>query len=142
MIKAQDTEVRVLGLQLTYRELKYYLKTLLIKLTNMIINAYVINGRHAGFYMRIKHSPTIKLKIKKEAQISLGEAEEGVVRIGDKIEYKECFRAIDGRSVLYSASGESRDFDFVRQFLVPSYPIDFSSHLKATRAKKEQNKQF
>lgn len=87
------------------------------------ITAIIINGRHGGQLHMIEYSPTIKLPIIKEAQISMGEAYDKSVRIGDTEEYKECFRSVDKRCVLYSSNGLWEDIKYSAMQFKQTYPI-------------------
>jgi len=91
-------------------------------MTDEPIKALIINGRHGGTRLDIAYCPTIKLPITDKSQISIGEHEDGSVRLDDMIEYHEAFRSIDGRMVLYSTNGASSDIqiNFDR-----TYPIRF-----------------
>lgn len=89
----------------------------------MKINAVIINGRHGGQVLSIEYSPRIKLPITNEEQISIGEDYDKSVRIGDKVEYKECFRGIGKRWVLYSTNGEDEDINYILGYFKQTYPI-------------------
>ncbi len=74
------------------------------------IQAIVIDGFHKGHSMRIEYYPTLKLLKPKIIRVDYccdGEARPETET--DFIEYKECFRAVDQKVVLYSTKGESID---------------------------------
>ncbi len=91
----------------------------------MKITAIIINGRHGGFiYPGFEYSPTIRLPIDNENQISMGEEYDKSVRINDLIEYEECFRSVDKRCVLYSEKGRWEEIKYnVLEKFTPTYPI-------------------
>ena len=91
----------------------------------MKITAIIINGRHGGFlYPNFEYSPTIKLPITKESQISMGEKYDNSVRLKDEIEYQECFRSVDKNCVMYSTDGRWQDIKYaVLEKLDQTYPI-------------------
>lgn len=86
----------------------------------MKITAIIINGRHGGtFYNDFEYSPTIKLPITHENQISMGEKYDNSVRLNDNITYEECFRSVDKQCVMYSERGrwqEIKDGVFFNNF--------------------------
>lgn len=94
----------------------------------MRITAIIIDGRHGGFiYPNFEYSPTIKLPINNENQISMGEEYDNSVRIGDEITYKECFRSVDKNCVMYSTNGRWEDIKYaVLSKLDQTYPIRLS----------------
>jgi hypothetical protein len=89
----------------------------------MKIQAIVINGRHGGTTLMMEYSPTLKLPIDREDMISIGEQHDNSVRMGDEIEYKECFRSVDKRCVLYSTSGNSDDINYIVYKIMQTYPL-------------------
>ncbi len=89
----------------------------------MKIDAIIIDGRHGGLLMSIEYKPTIKLPITNKDQISLGESYDNNVRIGDEIEYKECFRSVDKTTVLYSRDGKGYDVRYILSKFSPTYPV-------------------
>lgn len=91
----------------------------------MEIIAIIIDGRHGGLmYPCFDYSPTIKLPIAHENQISIGEDYDKSVRIGDEITYTECFRSVDKKCVLYSTNGHWDDIKYaVLSKLEQTYPI-------------------
>ncbi len=92
----------------------------------MKIVAVIMNGRHGGFiYPNFDYCPKIKMPITSEEQISLGESHDRSVRIGDEIEYRECFRSVDKGCVLYSTNGVWEDIkDNVLSKFDQTYPIN------------------
>jgi hypothetical protein len=90
------------------------------------ITAIIINGRHGGFmYPNFEYSPTIKLPITLESQISMGESYDNSVRINDNITYHECFRSVDKKCVLYSENGRWEEIKYaVLSKLKQTYPIN------------------
>lgn len=77
-------------------------------LEGMIITAVVIDGFHAGHTMAIEYYPTLKLLKPKVVRIDYCcPGYDDFIEPVDTIEYKECFRAIDKKMVLYSEKGES-----------------------------------
>lgn len=91
----------------------------------MKITAIIINGRHGGFiYPNFEYYPTIKLPITQESQISMGESYDNSVRLKDEIEYKECFRSVDKKCVMYSERGLWEEIKYaVLSKLDQTYPI-------------------
>ncbi len=91
----------------------------------MKITAIIIDGRHGGFvYPSFDYSPTIKVPITQETQISMGEKWDNSVKLQDEIEYKECFRSVDKNCVLYSTHGRWEDIKYaVLSKLDQTYPI-------------------
>ena len=108
----------------------------------MKITAIILNGRHGGFlYHDMDYAPTIKLPIKEESQISIGEQYDKSVRIGDFIEYKECFRSVDKGAVIYSEDGRWAEIKHVLHEFDQTYPIRLSKiadiiHKENKRAQK------
>jgi len=94
----------------------------------MKVTAIIINGRHGGFfYPNFEYAPTIKLPITQESQISMGEKYDKSIRIGDNIEYKECFRSVDRECVMYSEDGRWHEIKYaVAQKLDQTYPVRLS----------------
>ena len=92
----------------------------------MNITAIIIDGRHGGLLFIKSYSPVIRLPIETESQISMGEKYDNSVRIGDEIEYKECFRSVDKKCVLYSTNGcwDSIEYALLERFR-QTYPIKF-----------------
>ena len=82
-----------------------------------------MNGRHGGQVLHIEYNPTIKLPIQDKNQISMGEKEDKSVRIGDEITYKECFRAVDKKIVIYSVYGDSEELNRSDCIFQQTYPI-------------------
>lgn len=74
------------------------------------VECIVIDGFHEGHSIVLPYSQTIRLP--KPAVITIDECCGGD-ELGPKrpeiLEYKECFRAVDRKVVLYSVKGESRD---------------------------------
>jgi len=87
------------------------------------IMAIIVNGRHGGDMFVCEYSPVIKCPIRTESQISIGEKEDRSVRVGDCVEYKECFRAVDKKCVLYSTSGRWEDIKYSNLKFRETYPI-------------------
>jgi hypothetical protein len=76
-----------------------------------IITGVVIDGFHAGHVVRMEYSPILRLLKPNVMRVDyccpqFGEWPESRDEI---IEYKECFRSVDRRMVLYSEKGESMD---------------------------------
>lgn len=94
----------------------------------MKINAIIINGRHGGQFFPIEYSPVISLAITNPSQISMGEEYDKSVRLNDRVDYYECFRSVDGKSVMYSTDGRWDDVKYaLLTNLKKTYPIDFIS---------------
>lgn len=75
-----------------------------------MIQAIVIDGFHKGHVVRLPYHPTIKLLKPRVIMVdTCCDGDEMVPEPQDILEYKECFRAIDGQVVLYSTTGESPD---------------------------------
>ena len=93
----------------------------------MKIIPIIINGRHGGQLLQeTEYSPKIRIPIKNENQISIGEKYDKSVRIGDFEEYKECFRSVDGDCVMYSTNGRWDDVKYALLYnLDKTYPIEF-----------------
>lgn len=91
----------------------------------MEITAIILDGRHGGFiYPSFEYAPTIKCPISNESQISLGEEYDKSVRMNDLVEYKECFRSVDRKCVMYSTNGRWEDIKAGLLYrLNPTYPI-------------------
>lgn len=91
----------------------------------MKIVAIILDGRHGGFvYPDFEYSPTINIPIVNKNQISIGEEYDKSVRIGDEIQYKECFRSVDKKCVMYSIHGVWQDVNARLLYqLKPTYPI-------------------
>lgn len=90
----------------------------------MDITAIIINGRHGGRVLNMEYMPTVKIPVDNENQISIGEEHDHSVRMGSDIEYKECFRSVDKKCVLYSTSGRWDDIKQNAGRLVgETYPI-------------------
>lgn len=94
----------------------------------MKITPIIINGRHGGTILGdMEYSPTIKLPIDNKSQISLGENYDKSVRVGDLVEYTECFRSVDKKSVMYSTNGRWSDIKYaLLSNTRPTYPVDFT----------------
>ena len=94
----------------------------------MKITPIIINGRHGGLVLaEMDYSPTIKLHIENEEQVSIGEKCDKSVRVGDYVEYKECFRSVDKKCVMYSTNGYWSEIKYaVLGNLRPTYPVDFT----------------
>ena len=92
----------------------------------MKIQPIIINGRHGGMILPcMEYQPVIKVPIQHENQISIGEADDKSVRIGDEITYKECFRSVDKRCVMYSTNGEWDDIKYaLLSNLRSTYPLN------------------
>jgi len=88
----------------------------------MKITAIIMNGRHGGETFCIEYQPTIKMQIEEQSQISLGEQDN--LFIGDFVEYKECFRAVDGKTVLYSEKGSSAEIRSLQRMFKKTYPVN------------------
>lgn len=104
----------------------------------MKIIPIIINGRHGGTILtEMEYSPTIKLAINDKSQISLGEYYDKSIMVGDLVEYKECFRSVDKKSVMYSTNGQWNDIKYaLLDNTRPTYPVDFT---RISTPKYEQN---
>lgn len=89
----------------------------------MRICAVIIDGRHSGVTLTISYKPVIRMAITKEDHISMGEEYDKSVRIGDYVEYHECYRSVDKEIVLYSTRGKATDLLNIIYRLKPTYPI-------------------
>ena len=78
----------------------------------MKITAIVLDGFHKGHVVRMEYMKTLKLLQPRTIQVDYCcDYPNSVVEpIAKEIEYKECFRAVDGDVVFYSQSGKSMDF--------------------------------
>jgi hypothetical protein len=105
----------------------------------MLITPIIINGRHGGIFLpNMEYYPTIKLPINNKCQISLGENYDNSVRIGDIIEYKECFRSVDKRCVMYSTNGRWDDIKYaLLSNIEHTYPINIFNFDPQERTKKQ-----
>lgn len=76
------------------------------------IHAVIIDGFHKGHVVRAEYGPTIKLLKPRTLTVDYCCDGETIVDnpIADYIEYKECFRGVDGDVVMYSEKGESGAF--------------------------------
>jgi len=61
----------------------------------MKVKCIILNGCHKGQELFLPYIPIIRLP----------------KNTGEIIEYKECFRAVDKKVVLYSLTGKSKDFN-------------------------------
>lgn len=77
---------------------------------NEYITAMVMDGFHKGHVVRMQYHPTLRLLKPKVIRVDYccGE-EEWTESESQIVEYKECFRAVDRKVVLYSEKGESMD---------------------------------
>ena len=76
-----------------------------------IIKAIIIDGPHKNQTMTIDHAPTITLIIPTALNEHPNRAH-NVTLTGPRIDYityKEVFRAVDLKTVLYSTTGDSND---------------------------------
>lgn len=76
------------------------------------ITAVILDGFHKGHVVRMQYMPTVKLLKPRTLRVDYC-CDEGITvdsPIPTDIEYKECFRAVDGDVVFYSESGKSMDF--------------------------------
>lgn len=90
----------------------------------MNITAIIITGKHGGERLCIPYSPTIKMPVLHERQISIGEKHDHSVKIGDYIEYQECFRSVDGKCVLYAQSGKWHEITYaINRGFRPTSPV-------------------
>ncbi len=86
----------------------------------MKVTAVVIDGFHAGHTVRMEYSPTLKLL--KPLVIRVDYCCDPDTKFNepiDYLEYKECFRSVDRRMVLYSEKGESMD-------MLGKFPMTYS----------------
>ncbi len=78
----------------------------------MYITAIVLDDFHKGHVVRMQHIPTLRLI--KPRNLTVDYCCDGGITVNTPIaedtEYRECFRAADGKVVLYSKKGESMDF--------------------------------
>lgn len=76
------------------------------------IQAIILDGFHKGHTLRIEYMPYLKLI--KPRTITVDYCCDGDMTVDNPVdsyvEYKECFRAVDGSVVLYSEKGDSRYF--------------------------------
>ena len=95
----------------------------------MEITPIIINGRHGGQILpTMEYSPIIRLPIKEDIMLSIGEECDNSVRIGDVVEYKECFRSVDKRCVMYSTNGRFEDIRYaLLSNLKRTYPVDLGN---------------
>lgn len=94
-----------------------------------MITAVIINGRHGGRYFQTEYLPKISIPIEKESQISMGENLDESIRIGDSVEYIECFMSADKKCVLYSTTGRWEDIKYtLLNEIIQTYPIDIFSN--------------
>lgn len=87
------------------------------------IKAIIIDGRHGGKVLSMRYLPQISLSIEDESQISMGEDYDGSVKIGDQVEYYECFRSVDKLCVLYSTNGSHEDIRNIHDTFRQTFPI-------------------
>lgn len=76
-----------------------------------IIQAIVIDGFHKGHTVAMQYHPTLRLLKPRTIKVDYCCDNDIIVdnAIADFIEYKECFRGIDGKVVLYSKNGDSSE---------------------------------
>ena len=109
----------------------------------MKITAIILNGRHGGFmYFEREYTPTIKLPIVSENQISIGEKYDNSVRMGDFIEYEECFRSVDKGCVIYSTHGRWEEIKDVLHEFDQTYPINLFKALGIMHRENEAKKKL
>lgn len=74
-----------------------------------MIRAIVIDGFHRGHCVNFEYHPTLRLLKPKIIRVDYccnGDEIPENTEI-EYVEYKECFRAVDNKTVLYSLSGDS-----------------------------------
>jgi hypothetical protein len=87
---------------------------------NKMIQAIVIDGFHKGHVVRMQYHPTLRLLKPTIIMVDTCCDDMEMPPTPDEIiEYKECFRAVDGEIVLYSTTGASPD---IKGF----FPAEFS----------------
>lgn len=85
-----------------------------------LITAVVIDGFHAGHTMRMEYYPTLKLLKPLVMRVDYCcDPEQELPEESEQLIYKECFRAVDRKMVLYSVKGESMD-------LIGKFPHTFT----------------
>lgn len=74
-----------------------------------IIQAIVIDGFHKGHCVAIRYHPTLKLLKPRTIKVDYCCDNDYLIENPTDImvEYKECFRGVDGKVVLYSVDGDS-----------------------------------
>lgn len=77
----------------------------------MIITAIVLDGFHKGHVVRMEYMKTLRLL--KPRSLTVDYCCDGDVTVDSPVDsyvdYKECFRAVDGDVVLFSEKGKSMD---------------------------------
>ena len=75
------------------------------------IECVVLDGFHKGHVVRLPYHPTIRLYKPKTQTVDFccGGEDIGELKPDEILEYKECFRAADGMTVLYSVKGASME---------------------------------
>jgi hypothetical protein len=86
-----------------------------------MIQAIVIDGFHKGHVVRLPYQPTIKLLRRRTIMIdTCCGGDEMFPSEQEILEYKECFRAVDGEVVLYSTTVSSPD---IKGFFPAEYSL-------------------
>ena len=76
----------------------------------MMIQAIVIDGFHKGHVVRMEYYPKLKLLKPKSIRVDYCcDMSESPINDEEMAVYKECFRAVDQKLVLYSTTGKSQD---------------------------------
>lgn len=76
-----------------------------------IIRAIILDGFHKGHVITMQYMPVVRLI--KPRNITVDYCCDGDMIVNDpiksEVEYKECFRSVDGKVILYSEKGNSQE---------------------------------